>query len=320
MNAQEEGCIITSQGAEDSLYEAMQMGIICTRKLLYFELSPPWHLYVLLLANLLAFYLTYLLEFFWHFIWHIFWHSIWHIFWHSTWHIFCNMFWHIFWHSIWHIFWHIFWHSIWHSIWQIFWHMFWQTFWHFIWHTFWHSIWHSIWHTSWHSIWHSIWHIFWCPLSSEGPRFRSSGAQCAQTLAVEVQQWPLRAEVGEELGEELARRKWTWKWRQRWWRRTRRRRKKRRRTTPIKSNNPHLAGGEKYDNQQQTGDPRLLRSMSSGRAWCTTRQPLPCQYHLQHPQLDTPCHKFQLLWRLRQPANWAGMVQQATDFCHLAAF
>ena len=48
-------------------------------------------------------------------------------------------------------------------------------------------------------------------VSSEGPRLRSSGAHCAQTLAVEVQQWPLRAEVGEELGEELARRKWTWK-------------------------------------------------------------------------------------------------------------
>ena len=35
-------------------------------KLLYFELSPPWHLYgyILLLANLLAFYLTYLLAFY----------------------------------------------------------------------------------------------------------------------------------------------------------------------------------------------------------------------------------------------------------------
>ena len=42
-----------------------------------------------------------------------------------------------------------------------------------------------------------------CPLSSDGPRLRSSGAQCAQTLAVEAQQCPLRAEVGEELGEEL---------------------------------------------------------------------------------------------------------------------
>ena len=42
-----------------------------------------------------------------------------------------------------------------------------------------------------------------CSLSSDGPRLRSSGAQCAQTLAVEVQQCPLRAEVGEELGEEF---------------------------------------------------------------------------------------------------------------------
>ena len=40
-----------------------------------------------------------------------------------------------------------------------------------------------------------------CSLSSEGPRLRSSGAQCVQTLAVEVQQCPLRAEVGED--EEL---------------------------------------------------------------------------------------------------------------------
>ena len=36
-----------------------------------------------------------------------------------------------------------------------------------------------------------------CSLCSEGP----GGAQCAQTLAVEVQQCPLRAEVGEELGK-----------------------------------------------------------------------------------------------------------------------
>ena len=50
-----------------------------------------------------------------------------------------------------------------------------------------------------------------CPLGSEGPWLRSSGAHCAQNLklrssrahsdrrpAVEVQQCPLRAEVGEE--------------------------------------------------------------------------------------------------------------------------
>ena len=33
-------------------------------KLLYFVWSPPWHLYILLLANLLAFYLTYFLAFY----------------------------------------------------------------------------------------------------------------------------------------------------------------------------------------------------------------------------------------------------------------
>ena len=35
-----------------------------TLKLLYFAWSPPWHLYMFLLANLLAFYLTYLLAFY----------------------------------------------------------------------------------------------------------------------------------------------------------------------------------------------------------------------------------------------------------------
>ena len=35
-----------------------------------------------------------------------------------------------------------------------------------------------------------------CSLSSEGPRLRSSGAQCAQTLAVEVQQCPLPTACG----------------------------------------------------------------------------------------------------------------------------
>ena len=81
-------------------------------------------------------------------------------------------------------------------------------------------------------------------------RLRSSRAHSDRKPAIEVQQCPLRAEVGEEIGEELARRrKWTWKWRQRWWRRRRRtrrrrRRTRRRRTTVIKSNNPHLAGGE----------------------------------------------------------------------------
>jgi len=65
---------------------------------------------------------------------------------------------------------------------------------------------------------------------------------------VEVQQCALSSEVGEELGEEfgeeLARRKWRWKLMQTWSRRNRRRRRRRRTTALIKSNNPHLAGGE----------------------------------------------------------------------------
>jgi hypothetical protein len=56
-----------------------------------------------------------------------------------------------------------------------------------------------------------------------------------------------------KLGEELARRKLRWKLMQTWSRRNRRRRRRRkrrrkrrrRRTALIKSNNPHLAGGEK---------------------------------------------------------------------------
>ena len=89
-------------------------------------------------------------------------------------------------------------------------------------------------------------------------RLRSSRAHSDRKPAVEVQQCPLRAEVGEEIGEELARRKWTWKLVQTWSRRNCRRRKRRRRrrrrrrsrrrmrrTALIKSNSPHLAGGEK---------------------------------------------------------------------------
>ena len=41
-----------------------------------------------------------------------------------------------------------------------------------------------------------------CSLSSEGPRLRSSGAQCAQTLAVEVQQCPLCAAKSWQGGSE----------------------------------------------------------------------------------------------------------------------
>ena len=85
-----------------------------------------------------------------------------------------------------------------------------------------------------------------CALSWEGPRLRSSSAHWAGKVpGVEVQQCALSSEVGEELGEELVRRKRRWKLMQTWSRRNWRRRRRRRRTTAlIKSNNPHLAGGE----------------------------------------------------------------------------
>ena len=155
---------------------------------------------------------------FWHIFWHSIRHSIWQIFWHMFWQTFWHFIWHTFWHSIWHSIWHTFWHSIWrifwHSTWHIFWHMFWQIFWHFIRHIFWHIFWHSILSSIWYIFWHSIW-----PL-------RSSGAHWAGKLA-----------------KSLAT-KWRWKLMQTWSRRNWRRRRRAR--ALIKSNNPHLAGGEKH--------------------------------------------------------------------------
>ena len=166
-----------------------------------------------------------------------------------------------------------------------------------------------------------------CPLSSEGPRLRSSGAHWARKPAVEVQrcplrsepggwgpavptalrtwrlrssrahsdrkpavevqQCPLRAEVGEELGDELARRKWMWKLMQTWsrrnWRRKRRRRRRRRmrRTALIKSNNPHLAGGEWHKNKfwalpttkMKRRLPLTIISPQSSGQWTSEREP-----------------------------------------------
>ena len=109
-------------------------------KLFYFVWSPPWHLYILLLANLLAFYLTYFLAF------NLAFYLAYLLAFYLA-YLLADVlaylladFWHIFWHIFWHMFWHIFWHSIWHSIWQIFWHIIWHIFWHSIWHTIWHSI------------------------------------------------------------------------------------------------------------------------------------------------------------------------------------
>ena len=67
---------------------------------------------------------------------------------------------------------------------------------------------------------------------------------------VDVQQCALSWEVGEELGDELARlarRKWRWKRRRRGGGRGGQlvEEEERRACALIKSNNPHLAGGEK---------------------------------------------------------------------------
>ena len=152
-------------------------------------------------------------------------------------------------------------------------------------HIFWHSLWHSICGTHFCSL-SGIYsgslsgiysgipsEVQRCPVSSEGPRLRSSSAHWARKVpgwgpavptalrtlrlrssrahsdrkpAVEVQQCPLRMEVGEEIGEE---------------------RGSGGRggggegggrgggggegagTAVIKSNNPHLAGGEKPTSQ-----------------------------------------------------------------------
>ena len=80
-----------------------------------------------------------------------------------------------------------------------------------------------------------------CPLSSEGPRLRSSGAHWARkvpswrpALPTALRTLQLRSAVAHcarklVKSEELARRKWTWKWRQRWWRWRRRTRRRTRR-------------------------------------------------------------------------------------------
>ena len=113
----------------------------CETYLLFPALLPvtftffEWSSYSDILSDIL---LTWASDSFWHIFWHSFWHSVWHSFWHSFWQIFCilsdilsdkasdisdilltwasDYFWHIFWHS----FWHSVWHSFWHSFWQIF--------------------------------------------------------------------------------------------------------------------------------------------------------------------------------------------------------
>ena len=149
-----------------------------------------------------------------------------------------------FWHSIWHIFWH--------SIWHIFWHIFWHSFWHI----FWHSVWHIFWHSFRHSVWHSVWHIFWhssrwgpaVPTAIWKSRLRSGSAHWDLELAVEVRQCTLGSGAR---GGAVPTGIWTA-------RRRRRVRRRRRRTALIKPNNPHLAGGEKFNLQSLNCNLRVV--------------------------------------------------------------
>ena len=165
----------------------------------------------------------------------------------------------------------------------------------------------SVWHILWHFIWplrssgahwagkvpgwgpavrtelgRSQVEVQRCALSWDGPRLRSSGAHWAGKVPgwgpavrtelgrsqVEVQQCALSLEVGEELGEELVRRKWRWKLMQTWSRRNWRRRRRRRTTALIKSNNPHLAGGELIHKSHVTCQKTPDKSAAKSRVIC----------------------------------------------------
>ena len=81
------------------------------------------------------------------------------------------------------------------------------------------------------------------PTATWKSRLRSGSAHCDLQLAVEVRQCPLRSGAfgggpAVPTGIWTARRRWRVR------RRRRQRRRRRRRTALIKSNNPHLAGGD----------------------------------------------------------------------------
>ena len=222
---------------------------------------------------------------FWHIFWHSFWPIFWHIFWHSFWQWFWHILWQSFWHIFYHFVWHYFWHILWHSFWHFFWHSFGHSFWHFFWHSFWNSLWQSVWQVFWHSFWQIFWHSFWHSSSDTlsdillsdtfrgwgparntgltGSRLRSGAEHWTHRIAVEVRRgtlaWQDRgwgpARNAELTGSRL--RSGTEHWAHiiavgdEEDRRTQRRRRGEERRggeeqVDIKSNNPHLTGGESF--------------------------------------------------------------------------
>ena len=141
--------------------------------------------------------------------------------------------------SIWHIFWHIL--TFYLTFYVAFFLAFYLAF---------FGIWHIFWHLSWGpamptGLGRSPVDVQRCPLDSRGPRLRSSSGHCHQELA--------RRRGGEEArrrGGEEARRRGGEEARRRGGEEARRRRRRRRRKVRraiLKSNNPRLAGGEKWE-------------------------------------------------------------------------
>ena len=188
-----------------------------SEQLLHFEWSPPWHLYIFLLANLLAFYLTYLLAFYLAYL------LTFYLTYRLTFFLaylltFCLAYLLTFFLTFF----------------LAFYLAYLLTFYLTSFLTF-----FPLRSGSAHCDLEVAVEVRQCPLRSGSLRLRSGSAHCDLEVAVEVRQCPLRS----------ATRGWcpavhTGIWTAR---RRRRVRRRRRRTALIKSNNPHLAGGEISD-------------------------------------------------------------------------
>ena len=221
---------------------------------------------------------------FWHSIWHSIWHFIWHIFWHFFWHSIWHIFWHSIWHIFWYSFWHIFWPFCLAYLLTFFLTFFLAFYLAYLLTFYLTSFFFPLRSGSAHCDLEVAVEVRQCPLQSGsrgwGPavptgiwssrlrsgsahwdlelavevrpvptatwksRLRSGSAHCDLQLAVEVRQCPLGSGARGG-GPAVPTGIWTARRRRRRRRRQRRRRRRRRRTALIKSNNPHLAGGEK---------------------------------------------------------------------------
>ena len=127
----------------------------------------------------------------------------------------------------------------------LFWHSFWHTVWKYVYmaYQFWRSIWHSFRHSIWHLFWHSFWHMYLAYLLTFFLAFYL--VYLRRCFVVEVLRGTLRSSAcswgpAEEAGEEAE--------------------------ADIKSNNPHLTGGEQGRFEQkivtdQKGQTKTVRRM-----------------------------------------------------------